>query len=457
MTSCRTTEIRTPIRALLIACGLTAVLGLGAAADARAADDALLRPTPLVLKDGRIANVSVHTVTFPSGQSVLGPASTQRLASLTREMATDCFLTAQVIGHVGTAEVGNDTLNAHRLARARADAVQASLIAGGLPAKAIASVWDWQFMVREPRATLWVFRLTPGEDCDGKPLESAAPALVAGAEPPPAPAPAGVARPVPAPGADLPAGAASAAEPRVAQVAPAVPERGAAAQVAPAAQGHPPAATAVVQAVEPPPADVPRVIQALPAVSPSTAKAPAGPSGPDLAAVDHKPATVAAEPAAVDHKPAAVTAWAQPADNTPPEVVAALPERTAPPPVEPAAAERQAAVDAKPQALVITFPTNSSYFPPDTSTQLGALLHQAANDQRLEVVLEASVSGSEKVVGAESPEEAAQYNHWLAERRVERVRDWLDQNAKGKTLVIKPEYRANDELRQVVVRLVPTG
>ena len=171
MMLCRTTEFRTPIRALLIACGLTAGLGLGAAAETKAADDVLLRPTPLILKDGRIANVSVHTVGFPSGQSVLGPASTQRLAGLTREMATDCFLTAQVIGHVGTAEVGSDTLNAHRLARARADAVQASLIAGGLPAKAIASVWDWQFMVREPRATVWVFRLTPGEDCDGKPLE----------------------------------------------------------------------------------------------------------------------------------------------------------------------------------------------------------------------------------------------------------------------------------------------
>ena len=102
---------------------------------------------------------------------------------LTAEVATDCFLTAQVIGHVGSSEVaGNDTLNAHRLARARADAVQATLIAGGLPAKAIASVWDWQFMVREARATLWVFRLTPGEDCEGEPLDSRAAPLVAQAE-----------------------------------------------------------------------------------------------------------------------------------------------------------------------------------------------------------------------------------------------------------------------------------
>ena len=256
----------------------------------------------------------------------------------------------------------------------------------------------------------------------------------------------------------------------MAQAAPAAPER-AAARVASAAPDHPPAPTVVVQAVEPPPAGLPRVIQALPAVSPSTARAPSGPSRPEPAAVDHKPAAMPADPAAVDHKPAVVAAGpaaadhkpaaaaveARPAENTPPVVIAALPERAAPPAVEPAAAERQAAVDATPGALVITFPTNSSYFPPETSTQLGALVQQVAPDQRLEVVLQASVSGSEKVVGAESPEEAAQYNHWLAERRVERVRDWLDQNAKGRTVAIKPEYRANDESRQVVVRLVPTG
>jgi hypothetical protein len=186
MTPRRTVEIRTLIGALLIGAALAAGLGSGAPGQAaEAGDDTLLQPTPLVLKDGRSANVSVHVLSFPPGQSVLGAANAQRLDSLSAELATDCFLTAQVIGHVGSAEVGNDTLGAHRLARARADAVQASLIADGLPAKAIASVWDWQFMVREPRATIWVFRLTPGEDCEGRPVDAAAPALVARAEPAP--------------------------------------------------------------------------------------------------------------------------------------------------------------------------------------------------------------------------------------------------------------------------------
>src|SRR5690606_25883026 len=108
-----------------------------------------------------------------------------QLAEIATALATDCFLTAQVIGHVSSREVAeNETLEAHRLARARADAVQAALIGSGLPAKAIASVWDWQFLVREPRATLWTFRLVQGEDCEGLPLDGSTPPLVAADEAP---------------------------------------------------------------------------------------------------------------------------------------------------------------------------------------------------------------------------------------------------------------------------------
>lgn len=161
------------------------LLGSGPLLAAPGDADSSLTPTPLILKDGRIANVSVHVLPFQSADAALGARASYTLNRLTRQSATDCFLTAQVIGHVGANEVGEgDTLRAHRLARSRADAVQASLIAGGLPAKSIASVWDWQFLVREPRATLWVFRLTEGEDCEGTPLEGARPA-VADARPSP--------------------------------------------------------------------------------------------------------------------------------------------------------------------------------------------------------------------------------------------------------------------------------
>ncbi len=52
---------------------------------------------------------------------------------------------------------------------------------------------------------------------------------------------------------------------------------------------------------------------------------------------------------------------------------------------------------------MIIFPTNSSYFPPGMGTQLHALLKQLADDRRYDVVLQASVSGSQKVVGRRDP------------------------------------------------------
>jgi hypothetical protein len=75
---------------------------------------------------------------------------------------------------------------------------------------------------------------------------------------------------------------------------------------------------------------------------------------------------------------------------------------------------------------------------------------------KYEVAVRVAVSGSSKVVGARSPQEAASYNRWLAERRLERVQNWLLENAAGDALSIKPEY-VTDESRQVVVRLAPVG
>ena len=208
---------RTVSVAALVLLGLLPAQGSPRAAGA----EPLLRPTPLVLKDGRIANVSIHVLPFASGQAELAAAPAEYLAKLTRAVGTDCFLTAQVIGHIASDEIaGDDTLNAHRLARSRADAVQASLIGGGLPAKAIASVWDWQFMVREPRATLWVFELTAGEDCEGRQLHgdlvAEAPATEQGNA-----APERVTKPAVAPAETPDAPAATAAKPAATAAKPA--------------------------------------------------------------------------------------------------------------------------------------------------------------------------------------------------------------------------------------------
>jgi outer membrane protein OmpA-like peptidoglycan-associated protein len=134
----------------------------------------LLRPAPLILKDGRIASVSVHAIAFPESLDLPAGAEAAELDALARSIATDCFLTAQVIGHVARGEPGtSDRDAAHRLARARADAVQAKLAEAGLAVGSIASVWDWQFLVDSPRATIWVFQL--GEGCAGEPLVAQAP------------------------------------------------------------------------------------------------------------------------------------------------------------------------------------------------------------------------------------------------------------------------------------------
>lgn len=165
---------------LLVGC---AAVGFATSAAASPLDK-MLNATPLVLKDGRIAEVSVHTIPFP-GEAVAPSSKTRKqLENFTQGIATDCFLTAQVIGHVDKGEIsGRETADIHRLARARADTIQSSLINNGLPAASIASVWDWRFMVQQPRVTLWVFRLTAGEDCENTPLEGQGNAQVATASP----------------------------------------------------------------------------------------------------------------------------------------------------------------------------------------------------------------------------------------------------------------------------------
>jgi hypothetical protein len=49
------------------------------------------------------------------------------------------------------------------------------------------------------------------------------------------------------------------------------------------------------------------------------------------------------------------------------------------------------------------------------------------------------------------------YNKWLAERRLERVRDWLGDNAAGRELTFTEDYRAGDESRQVEIEVRPAG
>jgi outer membrane protein OmpA-like peptidoglycan-associated protein len=322
---------------------------------------------------------------------------------LTRAVGTDCFLTAQVIGHIDSNEVSeDDTLNAHRLARARADAVQAALIGGGLPAKAIASVWDWQFMVPASRATLWVFELTTGEDCEGRPLR----------------------------------GALVAQQPPTGQQT-SEPERAIARALAPAGRAPETAAEA------PAAARAPReTALARPEAQPGQARQ----GTPAAEQPAPEPEAVAATPPAAQPERAAAVA------PQPDTAVAATPER----PAQPSGGEGN--VEPGPDGdLIITFANNSSYLPSGATARLRELLAGIDGDNRYEVMLRVAVSGTSKVVGAKSAQEAAQYNKWLAERRLERVQNWLLENAPAEAVSIKPEYVADDDSRRVTVRMAPVG
>ena len=517
MTSSRIVERWTMATALVL---LISQLVLGRPASAAPATEALLPPTPLVLKDGRIANVSIHILPFVAGDSELAGDTAGRLASLTSSIATDCFLTAQVIGHVSSEEVtASETLAAHRLARSRADAVQSSLISGGLPAKAIASVWDWQFLVRQPRATLWVFRLIEGEDCDGVPLDGDASQLVveadetpptamssAPAEAPPAtaaPAPlavettaaaptetpratapasrmAEVAVPAPAPTPEwTQAEAAPVAEPSlppmvssaVAAEAIEAPEQApAATQAKPAQRSEPPASANAEEGAE---AALPEAVEAdvSPRAEPRTEAArqaviPTGPAQDEvpvvtkpLPALDPSQDTAGSSTArSSDNTALAAVQAVQPAvGRTPAADASAGQQQSATQSPEPLDSERQGKVEWAQDGVVITFATNSSYFPPGTSRRLKALVDGMAGDGGYRIQLQVGVSGSDTVVGAASPEEARRYNRWLAERRLGRVQEWLSENAADRQIEVEPQYLTDDSSRRVVVRIAPTG
>ena len=439
--------------------GMIALVAAERPLQARQAEP-LLQPTPLVLKDGRIASVSIHVVPFAPGRADLGGEAAARVAELTRTVGTDCFLTAQVIGHIDSSEVAqDDTLNAHRLARSRADAVQASLIGGGLPAKAIASVWDWQFMVRAPRATLWIFQLTAGEDCEGRPLDGA---MVAQATPSSSRAVAEAERAV----ADAPARAAASA----AAQAP-VPQVGEPAQpIAPmttspkAKQSQARGETTSATPALPTPESM-GTASAKPAeqreagstVAARPALAPKAPTGDGEVASPAKQSeigtTVAAKPAPAAKAPASGKQVEQAAPRQPETGTAVA--------ATPALAAKASAGDGRVErgsegGLAITFATNSSYFPSGAARRLRELIAGMEPGHQYEVALRVAVSGANKVVGAKSPQEAASYNKWLAERRLERVQNWLRENAAAEGLSFKPEF-VTDESRQVIVRLAPIG
>lgn len=385
--------------------------------------------TPLVLKDGKIANVSVHRISFAVGAEALDEATASRLRALMEPFATDCFLTAQAIGHVapGVTRDG-DTLSAHRLARARADHIQAELAGLGMPQPAIASVWDWQFLVERSQVTLWIFSLNVGDDCEGAPLPSqpAASAEVPAGDTPPPP------RELVVPD-DAPEQADSTVADDETIVSELEPPEGASSETARPADLVAGAATGGVDEA---PADRAAGRTAV------AGELASGASAAAEAVIRDPLATAAVAPvrqAPLEPSPSAAVDEAEAAP--PPTTVAAIDEAT----------RTTGATTGGPADLAITFDVNSSFFPSGAVSELQRLLATLPADAPVEIELSGAV-GTGDVRGA-SAEEAARYNAWMAERRVERVAEWLDGNAGGRRITVTERLIEGDPSRQVRLKV----
>lgn len=156
------------------------------------------------------------------------------------------------------------------------------------------------------------------------------------------------------------------------------------------------------------------------------------------------------------------TAAPQPPVEAAPAVAAERAEETTSQPqpeiaaVEPAAAPASgvpAAPPPEPETLTITFAVNSSYLPDDLNGRLRALAQKLEADRSYAIRLVGAVGVGD--VAGKSADEARRYNRWMAERRVERVADYLQRTAKAGELKIEREYAANDPSRQVKVEVTP--
>ena len=159
-------------------------------------------------------------------------------------------------------------------------------------------------------------------------------------------------------------------------------------------------------------------------------------AGGSLGTVAPAPAAVAAiEPAAAPPAAVAATPVAAPAPAPAPLVVAAAPAGT------PA------------QTLAIAFDVNSSYLPESLDGRLRTLAGELQPGESYLIELVGSVGHPD--VEGQSAEEALRYNRWMADRRMSRVAEFLQKNAKAEKLTFRKDFALNDPTRRVLVEIRP--
>jgi hypothetical protein len=162
-------RVGTTRRAIILASlGVIGFVVAGRALQAASSAELLLHATLLVLKDGRIANVSIHVVPFARAAptSPPSPRPPRRIDARGRH---------RLLSHCAD--------RPHRFRRGRrgchlecasARALARRCGAGGADRRGSAGEGDRERLglaVHGARATLWVFQLTAGEDCEGRPLQ----------------------------------------------------------------------------------------------------------------------------------------------------------------------------------------------------------------------------------------------------------------------------------------------
>ena len=104
--------------------------------------------------------------------------------------------------------------------------------------------------------------------------------------------------------------------------------------------------------------------------------------------------------------------------------------------------------------LVLTFALNSSYLSADGFQRLRRFAATLPADRPLRFELAATVS-DDPVRGARAGEEQ-QYHRWLAERRLQRIADWLSRRL-GRDVEITRRFIPHDRSRRVSIRVHPVA
>jgi hypothetical protein len=101
----------------------------------------------------------------------------------------------------------------------------------------------------------------------------------------------------------------------------------------------------------------------------------------------------------------------------------------------------------------VVFEPRSSFFPPGTETALKRLLARLPKAPGYVFALEAAIGDG--VAGPKEEGEGARYQRWIAERRLARLTDWLEQNAEFREVAIERSFLAHDPSGRVTVRVHP--